>query len=72
MGPRALRQAPGMSLFRELLFLRRHRKACSDQRASEAARSLAKAGVSKRHRAVTEVARQIRRELGLPVDPRLA
>lgn len=36
------------------------------------ARELARVGAEKRRRTVNQVARQIRRELGLPHDPRLA
>jgi hypothetical protein len=36
------------------------------------ARELALIGIEKRRRTVCEVARQIRQELGLPDDPRLA
>lgn len=39
---------------------------------SLSARNLAKSGNDKRHGSVREVARQIRRELGLPEDRRLA
>lgn len=61
-----------MSHLREYLFRQRHAKSCQARLASEAARSLARAGVEKERRPIKAVARKMRRELHLPRDPRLA
>jgi hypothetical protein len=55
-------------MIRNWFFMRRHKRDC----ATLAARELALAGVAKRKREVRAVARQIRRELGMPDDPRLS
>lgn len=55
---------------RSFLFLRRHKKAC--KQTSDYARELARIGHEKRRKAIAEKARQMREQLGLPPDPRLA
>jgi hypothetical protein len=55
---------------RSLIFMIRHKRVCNRTIAS--ARELALHGHAKRRQSVKDVARQIRDELGLPPDRRLA